>query len=65
MTPAPSREHILALARQTLTIEAQALQGVQAKLGDAFVQAVQTILSVSNRTVLHGQSEATHTVNLD
>ena len=60
MTPTPSREHILALARQTLTIEAQALQGVQAKLGDAFVQAVQAILSVKGRVVVMGMGKSGH-----
>ena len=52
--------HILALARQTLRIEAQAIERVQSNLGDAFVQAVQAILSVKGRVVVMGMGKSGH-----
>ena len=52
--------HILALARQTLTIEAQAIEGLQKNLGDSFVQAVQSILAVKGRVVVMGMGKSGH-----
>ena len=52
--------HILALARQTLTIEAQAIEGVRENLGETFVQAVQAILSVKGRVVVMGMGKSGH-----
>ncbi len=52
--------HILALARQTLRIEAQAIERVESTLGDAFVQAVQAILSVKGRVVVMGMGKSGH-----
>ena len=52
--------HILALARQTLTIEAQAIDGLQKNLGDSFVQAVQSILAVKGRVVVMGMGKSGH-----
>ena len=60
MTTTPSPEHILALARQTLAIESKAVHDLQAKLGDAFVQAVQAILSVKGRVVVMGMGKSGH-----
>ncbi len=55
-----SHAHILALARQTLDIEAQAILGVQKHLGDPFVQAVQAILAVKGRVVVMGMGKSGH-----
>jgi arabinose-5-phosphate isomerase len=52
--------HILTLARQTLTIEAQAIEGLQKNLGDSFVQAVQSILAVKGRVVVMGMGKSGH-----
>lgn len=52
--------HILALARQTLDIEAQAILGVQKHLGDQFVQAVQAVLAVKGRVVVMGMGKSGH-----
>ncbi len=52
--------HILALARQTLTIEAQAIDGLQKNIGDSFVQAVQSILAVKGRVVVMGMGKSGH-----
>ncbi len=52
--------HILALARQTLRIEAQAIERVESTLGDAFVQAVQAILLVKGRVVVMGMGKSGH-----
>lgn len=50
----------LTLARRTLDIEARALQGVQARLDDAFVRAVDTILARATRVVVMGMGKSGH-----
>jgi arabinose-5-phosphate isomerase len=50
----------LALAARTLDIEAQALQGVKARLSDSFTQAVQTILRSRGRVVVMGMGKSGH-----
>ncbi|MSQ65327.1 MAG: KpsF/GutQ family sugar-phosphate isomerase [Limnohabitans sp.] len=52
--------HILALARQTMEIEAQAILSVQRQLGDQFVHAVQGVLSVKGRVVVMGMGKSGH-----
>jgi len=51
---------ILQLARDTLDIEAQALLGLKARLGDSFVLAVQRILGITGRVVVMGMGKSGH-----
>ncbi len=53
-------ERIIALARSTLAIEAQAISDLQPKVGPAFVRAVQTILQASGRVVVMGIGKSGH-----
>lgn len=58
MTLAPER--ILALARDTLDIEVQALTALRERLGDPFVQAVQRVLALQGRVVVMGMGKSGH-----
>ena len=53
-------DRALALARDTIAIEARALLGLQDQLGDAFVQAVQVILRSQRRVVVMGMGKSGH-----
>jgi arabinose-5-phosphate isomerase len=53
-------ERALALAARTLDIEAAALAGVKARLGPAFVQAVQAMLACRGRVVVTGMGKSGH-----
>ena len=53
-------QRILALARQTLDIEAAALQGLKARQGDDFVAAVQAVLGCHGRVVVMGMGKSGH-----
>ena len=48
------------LARQTLEIESQALQGLKARLGEEFAQAVQAVLRCAGRVVVTGMGKSGH-----
>jgi len=52
--------HILGLAKQTLTIEAQAILRAQAHLGQSFIDSVQALLSVKGRVVVMGMGKSGH-----
>ena len=58
MTLAPER--ILALARDTLDIEVQALTALRARVGAPFVQVVQHILALKGRVVVMGMGKSGH-----
>jgi arabinose-5-phosphate isomerase len=58
--PAFDAARALALAAQTLDIEAHALAGVKAQLGDAFVQAVGLMLHCRGRVVVMGMGKSGH-----
>ena len=66
MTPAPAAlppfdaEQALRLARETFDIEAAAIQGLKARVGEPFAQAVQAILSVQGRVVVMGIGKSGH-----
>ena len=61
MTKKPlSDEHILALAHDTLDIEAQAVLQLKEQLSDSFVQAVAQILKLSGRVVVMGMGKSGH-----
>jgi arabinose-5-phosphate isomerase len=55
-----SAPQLLQLARDTLDIEAAALQGLKARLDDRFVQAVQMMLQVQGRVVVTGMGKSGH-----
>ena len=59
VTPNPN-QHILDLAKHTLSIEAQAITQVQARLGQSFVDAVQAVLTVKGRVVVMGMGKSGH-----
>ncbi len=50
----------LALARETLTIESQAIDAAAGRLGDSFVQAVRLALQCSGRLVVTGMGKSGH-----
>lgn len=66
MTPAPAAlppfdaEQALRLARETFDIEAAAVLGLKARVGDSFAQAVQAILAVRGRVVVMGIGKSGH-----
>ncbi|MEY3475500.1 MAG: hypothetical protein RL087_1958, partial [Pseudomonadota bacterium] len=53
-------ERALDLARRTLDIEAQALQGVRGRLGHTFVRAVERVLKCRGRVVVMGMGKSGH-----
>jgi len=53
-------EQALRLGRETVHIEAEALQHMAARLGDSFVQAVQRILATPGRVVVMGMGKSGH-----
>jgi arabinose-5-phosphate isomerase len=54
------QEKILARARLALEVEAAAVLGLQTKLGEGFVAAVQRILACQGRVVVMGMGKAGH-----
>ena len=57
----PTQEtHLLALARDTLSIEAAAIHQMQTRLGDQFLGALQALLSVRGRVVVMGMGKSGH-----
>lgn len=66
MTPAPAAlppfdaEQALRLARETFDIEAAAVLGLKARVGDSFAQAVKAILGVRGRVVVMGIGKSGH-----
>ena len=56
----PSASHLLQLARDTLDIEAAALQGLKSRLDDRFVKAVAMMLEVRGRVVVMGMGKSGH-----
>ncbi len=61
MRPQPSSpEHLLALARQVLDIEADALRTVSTRLDSGFADAVHVILACSGRVVVSGMGKSGH-----
>jgi arabinose-5-phosphate isomerase len=55
-----SPEHLLALARQVLDIEAEALRALSSRLDSGFVDAVHLILACSGRVVVSGMGKSGH-----
>jgi len=53
-------EQALALARETLTIEAQAVAAAAGRLGEAFAKAVALVLAIRGRVVVMGMGKSGH-----
>jgi len=61
MTAHPhSDQEILASGQRTLDIEAQALNGLRARLNDEFVKAVRTLLACQGRVIICGLGKTGH-----
>lgn len=60
MTTIPSAEHLIALARRVLTIEAEAVWKLADRLDDSFVLAVDLILGSHGRTIVSGLGKSGH-----
>jgi arabinose-5-phosphate isomerase len=58
--PAFDAARTLRLAAETIAIEARALDGLQAQLGDSFATAVQTVLARRGRVVVMGMGKSGH-----
>ncbi|MDB5892514.1 MAG: arabinose-5-phosphate isomerase [Rhodoferax sp.] len=58
--PAIDANDILARARETFRIEAEAVQGLGARLNDSFVRAVERILALRGRVVVMGMGKSGH-----
>ncbi|MFN6961013.1 MAG: SIS domain-containing protein [Rhodocyclaceae bacterium] len=60
MTAIPPAEHLIALARRVLTIEAEAVGKLADRLDDGFVLAVDLILGSPGRTIVSGLGKSGH-----
>jgi arabinose-5-phosphate isomerase len=60
LTPHTPSEHLLALARQVLDIEADALRALSDRLDGGFVDAVHLILACEGRVVVSGMGKSGH-----
>lgn len=60
MTAIPSAEHLIALARRVLSIEAEAIWKLADRLDDSFVLAVDLILGSHGRTIVSGLGKSGH-----
>lgn len=60
MTTIPPSEHLIALARRVLTIEAEAVWKLADRLDDGFVLAVDLILGSPGRTIVSGIGKSGH-----
>lgn len=58
--PAPDPDALLARARATFDIEAAAVLGLKARIGQSFVEAVRRILALQGRVVVMGMGKSGH-----
>lgn len=58
--PVVDAARMVALARETLDVEAAAVLGLKASVGDQFVQAVRLMLEVRGRVVVMGMGKSGH-----
>jgi len=58
--PAPSAQRAIALAHETLDIEATAVLGLKNRVGASFAQAVEMVLSIQGRVVVMGMGKSGH-----
>lgn len=59
-SPAVDAARVIALAQETLSIEAQALNTMAARLGQEFVQATSLLLACTGRVVVMGMGKSGH-----
>ena len=59
-TPSIDSARSLALAAETLDIEARAVSGLKARLGESFVAAMQAVLACEGRVVVMGMGKSGH-----
>jgi len=59
-TQTAAAQRAIALARETLAIEAQAVLDLQTRVGDAFAQAVAMVLAIQGRVVVMGMGKSGH-----
>ena len=60
MPPIPAAEHLLALARRVLAVEADAVLKISARLDGTFAQAVELILACHGRVIVSGIGKSGH-----
>ncbi|MDP2108861.1 MAG: KpsF/GutQ family sugar-phosphate isomerase, partial [Rhodocyclaceae bacterium] len=60
MTISPAAERAIALARQVLTIEADAVLKISARLTESFAAAVALILASRGRVIVSGIGKSGH-----
>ncbi|MFI3259438.1 MAG: KpsF/GutQ family sugar-phosphate isomerase [Rikenellaceae bacterium] len=53
-----SREKIIALGRETIRTEADALRDIESRVGDEFVEAVEAILASSGKVIMTGMGKS-------
>jgi arabinose-5-phosphate isomerase len=58
--PLPSAPHALELARQVLTIEADAVRALTQRIDDDFLQALNLILACKGRVIVSGMGKSGH-----
>jgi arabinose-5-phosphate isomerase len=58
--PAPSAQRSIALARETLDIEAAAVSGLKSRVGAPFACAVEMVLATAGRVVVMGMGKSGH-----
>jgi arabinose-5-phosphate isomerase len=60
MPPIPAAEHLLALARRVLAVEADAVLKIAARMDDSFARAVGLILACHGRVIVSGIGKSGH-----
>lgn len=60
MSAIPAQEHLLALARRVLAIEADAVAKIAARLDESFARAVSLILACHGRVIVSGIGKSGH-----
>ncbi|MCX8521953.1 MAG: KpsF/GutQ family sugar-phosphate isomerase [Rhodoferax sp.] len=58
--PPTAAERAIALAQNTLEIEAAAVNGLKSRIGAAFAEAVQMVLGIAGRVVVMGMGKSGH-----
>ena len=59
-TSGPAAQRALALAQETLEIEANAVLGLRSRIGESFAQAVALVLQLRGRVVVMGMGKSGH-----
>ncbi len=59
-SPDTAAQRAIALAQETLDIEASAVMGLKCRIGEAFANAVQMVLAIEGRVVVMGMGKSGH-----